>query len=214
MSIVSVVPSWLADRKFPPEPPSGKGIRVSELSGTAASSLVPLLRIVKLFRERYSNQSLARLTLNLLQRCDSDPSAEHDGSAKDGEVSGFKRLTKALSLSGKFTATRSNDSASSLLPPAGAWAKLPGGSVGRDPSPSSPSAGASFKLSPSFRAAANFTAAALAVRGPSPTPPLLPKPPSPRVQALQNLPRPQGEAPTLRGVSFKPALGTSDNTNV
>ncbi|GAX78739.1 hypothetical protein CEUSTIGMA_g6176.t1 [Chlamydomonas eustigma] len=51
--IVNVLPSWLANRRFPQEAPKGKGDRVLELNSVVGASYVPMLQVVTAYRERH-----------------------------------------------------------------------------------------------------------------------------------------------------------------
>ena len=44
--------------RFPPDPPKGKGNRISETKGILVSGLVPVLRVVKAYHDRFVQPSI------------------------------------------------------------------------------------------------------------------------------------------------------------
>ncbi|GAX78738.1 hypothetical protein CEUSTIGMA_g6175.t1 [Chlamydomonas eustigma] len=51
--MVNILPTWLSDRKFPSEPPAGKGERVEEDEGILGFSYLPMMQLVKAYRVQY-----------------------------------------------------------------------------------------------------------------------------------------------------------------
>lgn len=64
LSVVHIIPSFLAGRRFPHDPPKGKGCRVTEVHGVALTTQMPLLTIVDTYRKQHD---LFTLRSNLMR---------------------------------------------------------------------------------------------------------------------------------------------------